>query len=496
MDRRAFLQATGATGTAALLSGSRCAAQDGGGAAGKPNVLFVAIDDLNDWVGCFGGNPQVKTPHLDRLNAEGGMVMMNAHTAATVCCPSRSALLTGVHAHKTGVYGNRNNLRNAPKAKDLVTLPQYFSQHGYHSLSMGKIFHRHPAPGDKGSKKSDAGQWAFDEYVRAKGFAGPISKERPVCGLPAAPGDKSYHSKGFDWGPTVGNDETKMLDHNTASWAAEQLKTRDFEGKPFFMAIGISKPHLPWYVPQKYFDMYPLDEIVLPKTLATDLDDILDRNGRPVYKPHATWRRLQKAGRHKEAVQAYLATITFVDDCVGVLMDGLAESKHADNTIVMLWGDHGWFLGEKQQYGKTKLWQESCRVPMMVKIPGVTPKSKQCMGVVNLIDMYPTLVELCGLPGNPVLDGRSFAPLLRNPDMEWNHPTLTNGCFPGFYRVYDGRHSYISYRQKGAEELYDHERDPLEWKNLASNPDYAEIKAKLRTLVPAVQEPRAPQNPK
>ena len=496
MDRRAFLQTTGAAGTAAFLSGGLCAAQDGGGAADRPNVLFVAIDDLNDWVGCFGGNPQVKTPHLDRLNAEGGMVMMNAHTAATVCCPSRSALLTGVRAHKTGVYGNRNNLRNAPKAKDLATLPQYFSQHGYHSLSMGKIFHRHPAPGDKGSKKSDAGQWAFDEYVRAKGFAGPISKERPVCGLPAAPGDKSYHSKGFDWGPTVGNDETRMLDHNTASWAAEQLKTRDFEGKPFFMAIGISKPHLPWYVPQKYFDMYPLDEIVLPKTLATDLDDILDRNGRPVYKPHATWRRLQKAGRHKEAVQAYLATITFVDDCVGVLMDGLAESKHADNTIVMLWGDHGWFLGEKQQYGKTKLWQESCRVPMMVKIPGVTPKSKQCMGVVNLIDMYPTLVELCGLPGNPVLDGRSFAPLLRNPDMEWNHPTLTNGCSPGFYRVYDGRYSYIAHRKRGAEELYDHERDPLEWKNLANNPDYAEIKARLKALVPGAEEPMAPQNPK
>ena len=189
-----------------------------------------------------------------------------------------------------------------------------------------------------------------------------------------------YHYHAFDWGPTALNDETEMMDYKTASWAAEQLKTRDFEGKPFFMAIGISKPHLTWYVPQKYFDMYPLDEIVLPKTLATDLDDILDRNGRRVYSPTASWLRAEKYGRHNEAVQAYLATITFVDDCIGVLLDGLAESKYADNTIVMIWGDHGWYLSEKQRYGKTQLWEESARVPFMVNVPGVTPKCKSAAG--------------------------------------------------------------------------------------------------------------------
>ncbi len=136
----------------------------------KLNVLFIAIDDLNDWVGCFDGNPQVKTPNLDKFASEGGMVMMNAYAPATVCCPSRSALLTGVHAHKTGVYGNKNNLKNAPKAKDVVTLPEYFSQHGYHSLSMGKIFHRHPLPGDNGSNNSDTGQWAFDEYHKTRRY--------------------------------------------------------------------------------------------------------------------------------------------------------------------------------------------------------------------------------------------------------------------------------------------------------------------------------------
>ncbi len=464
-------------------------------APAKPNVLFIAIDDLNDWVGCFGGNPQVKTPNLDRFAADGGMVMMNAYAPATVCCPSRSALLTGVHAHKTGVYGNKNNLKNAPKAEGLLTLPEYFSQNGYHSLSMGKIFHRHPLPGDAGNTKSDQGQWAFDEYHRTLGGIGPASKQRPVNNLPNLPNEKpSYHYHAFDWGPTALNDETEMLDYKTASWAAEQLTTRDFDGKPFFMAVGISKPHLTWYVPQKYFDMYPLDEIMLPKTLATDLDDVLDRNGKPVYAPTASWLRAEKYGRHKEAVQAYLATITFVDDCIGVLLGGLAQSRYADNTIVMLWGDHGWFLSEKKRYGKTQLWQESCRVPLMVKVPGVTPKSKQCDGVVNLIDMYPTTVELCGLPENPVLDGRSFAPLLRNPDMAWNHPTLTNGCRPGFYRVYDGRYSYIIEQSRGAEELYDHRRDPMEWTNLAGQAEYAVTKTRLRASVPRIEEPKAPEN--
>ena len=471
-----------------------CVQMNGAVAQEKFNVLIIAIDDLNDWVGCFGGNPQVKTPNLDAFNANGAMVMYNACSPATVCCPSRSALLTGVHAYKTGVYGNNNNLRYAPKAKDLVTLPQYFSKHGYHAISMGKIFHRHPAPGDKNNKKSDAGQWAFDEYRNTFPGAGAISKERPVNGLPNLENEKmSYHYIAFDWGPTIGNDETQMKDYKTAQWAAEQLQTRDFDGKPFFMAIGFSKPHLTWYVPQKYFDMYPLDEIEIPKTIANDLDDIVDRNGKKVYGPSSAWLRAEKYGRHKEAVQAYLATITFVDDCVGVLLDGLANSKYADNTIVMLWGDHGWHLGEKQKYGKTQLWQEASRVPLMVKVPGVTPGNKQCGGVVNLIDMYPTLVELCGLPDNPNNDGRSFAGLLQHPGMEWNDPTLTTNSYQ-YHRIYDGRYSYINNMNREAEELYDQSKDPMEWNNLANKPEFAEIKAYLKAYLPKTNEPAAPNN--
>ncbi|RMD84812.1 MAG: iduronate sulfatase [Lentisphaerae bacterium] len=454
------------------------------------NVLFIAIDDLNDWVGCFGGNPQVKTPNFDKFHANGGMVMADAHAPSTVCCPSRTALLTGVHCYKTGVYGNKNKLKRDPKAKDLVTLPEYFSKHGYYTLSMGKIFHKHPVPGQK---ELDSGQWAFDEWHKTFPGVGPASKKRPVCGVPNLPEEKGYHRIGFDWGPTKVNDEKQMKDYKTAVWAAEQLNSRDFGGKPFFMAIGFSKPHLPWYVPQKYFDMYPLDSIKLPKTLADDLDDIVDKNGKPIFRKSTTWLRMEKYGKHKEAVRAYLATISFVDDCLGVLLDGLARSKYADNTIVVIWGDHGWHLGEKQHYGKCTLWQESCRVPLMIKVPGLTPKNKKCYGVVNLIDLYPTLVDLCGLPKNPKNDGRSFAELIRNPDMEWRYPTLTT-YQRGNHRIYDGRYSYIVYSKKGGEELYDHKTDPMEWRNLANNPEYAAIKERLKKYVPKTNEPEAPRN--
>ncbi|NBB78387.1 MAG: sulfatase-like hydrolase/transferase [Verrucomicrobia bacterium] len=385
-------------------------------AAERPNVLFIAIDDLNDWVGVFGGHPQAKTPNLDRLNAMGGMVMYDAHASSTVCGPSRSSLLTGKFPHSTGVYGNNTNIRNAPKAKDLLTLPQYFSQHGYHTLTRGKIFHAHEWEGEP---RADQGQWAFDEWVDPTGWAPPISDERPVNGLISWPGDNSYHSGAFDWGPTKGNDETLTKDHHTARWAAEQLLKRDFD-KPFFMAVGFSQPHLQWWIPQKYFDRFPFDE------------------------------------------------------------------------VIMLWGDHGWHLGEKQYYGKATLWKESSRVPLMVKVPGVTKPNSRSYGIVNLIDMYPTLIQLCGLPPNPENEGRSFAELLHKPEMTWNEPTLTDWT-PGGHRIYDGRYSYIIYKRNGQEELYDLKVDPNEWRNLANNPEYAAIKKRLATYVPEDYEPMAPK---
>jgi arylsulfatase A-like enzyme len=448
------------------------------------NVLFIAVDDLNDWVGCLGGNSQAITPNLDRLAKQQAMVMNKAYCASTVCCPSRSALLTGKSPSTIGVYGNTQNLKKAAKAREVVTLPEYFAKNGYHTLSAGKIFHRHAT-----SEGVDEGQWAFQEVAHpGGGNKGMLWEESPATVL------GTTEQPELTWGACKAPvEETK--DYLACKWAVDQLQS-DFDGKPFFMALGISKPHLSWVVPQQFFDLYPLDKIKPVEIFRDDLDDIVDKNGRRIFKSEiGFFAEIDKANLHKQAQRAYLANISYVDHCLGVLFDALGKSKYADNTIIMLWGDHGWHLSEKMKYGKTDLWEESDRVPFIVRVPGMTPPDFKCDGVVNLLDMYPTLVELCGLPPNPENEGRSFAPLLKNPRMEWNHPTLTTYQFKN-HSLTDGRYRYTWYGGKasGAEELYDHSTDPLEHKNLAANPEYKEIIERFKKHLPAHNEPGSPEN--
>ena len=448
------------------------------------NVLFIAVDDLNDWVGCFGGNPQAITPNLDRLAKQQAMVMNKAYAPSTVCCPSRSALLTGKRAASIGVYGNNQNIKAAPKAKDVVTLPQYFSQHGYHTLSTGKIFHKHAT-----AAGMDEGQWAFDEFATPDGGGkgGMLWEKSPSA---ADGGEKGEE---FRWGAVKAPVE-QTKDYIACQWAADQLQ-RDFDGKPFFLALGISKPHLPWEVPQQFFDLYPLDKLKPVEIVRDDLNDIVGKNGKSLFRPDSRFTATDSANLHLEAQRAYLANISYADYCLGVLLDALAKSKYADNTIIMLWGDHGWHLSEKMKYGKTDLWEESARVPLMVRVPGVSKSDFKCEGVVNLLDMYPTLVELCGLPANAENEGRSFAQLLKNPSMEWNVPTLTTYQYSN-HSFTDGRYRYTWYGGKadGAEELYDHSVDPREHKNLAANPESQEIIARFKQLLPTHNEPDSPRN--
>jgi arylsulfatase A-like enzyme len=421
---------------------------------------------------------------MDRLAKQQATVMNKAYAPSTVCGPSRSALLSGKRASSTGVYGNRENMKYAPKLKDVATLPQYFSQHGYHTLSTGKIFHKHPT-----EEGMDEGQWAFDEFAATSegGKGGMLWEKKP----PAADGNEKGEE--FRWGAVKAPVE-KTKDYIACKWAADQLQ-RDFEGKPFFLALGISKPHLPWEVPQQFFDLYPLDKLKPVDIVRDDLKDIVGKKGNELFRPDSRFEAADKANLHLEAQQAYLANISYVDYCLGVIFDALAKSKYADNTIIMLWGDHGWHLTEKMKYGKTDLWEESCRVPLLVSVPGVTKPDFKCEGVVNLLDMYPTLVELCGLPPNAENEGRSFAPLLKNPSMEWNVPTLTTYQYKN-HSLTDGRYRYTWYGGKadGAEELYDHSVDPLEHKNLAANPESQEIIALFKKYLPAQDEPDAPRN--
>ena len=457
-------------------------------ASAKPlNVLFIAIDDLNDWVGVFGGHPQAKTPNMDKLaKSDGGIIFDMAYCPASVCGPSRSSLLSGIRPSNSGVYGNSNNMKLSPVLKDAETISQYFSRHGYHSLSAGKIFHKHP-----NWSGMDEGQWAFDEWAHPIGRHG-IKESFPLNKLPMSDGSPAK-SKGkeFDWGPTV-NPFEKTSDYASAKWAADQISTRDFDGKPFFLALGISKPHLAWHVPQGFFDMHPLADVIVPEIHLDDLDDIIDAKGKKKFRPSEDFLRIQKYDKFKEVTQAYLAACSYADACIGVTLDALFKSQYKDNTIVVIWGDHGWFLGEKLKYRKTQLWEESNRVPLIIHLPNNKSASTHTEAIVNLIDLYPTLAEYCGLPPKVGLDGRSFSAVLRKPDTQWENPTLTTMGFKN-HSLRGPRYRYTRYAD-GTEELYDHESDPMEWKNLATDPEMEAVMARFRPLLPKYDAPEMPKN--
>ena len=437
-------------------------------AESRPNVLFIAVDDLNDWVGHLGGHPQARTPNIDRL-ARMGVSFTKAYCSAPLCNPSRVSLLTGIEPSKSGVYGNGERFRQKlPKA---LTLMQYFRIHGYTAKGGGKIFHGANRPGDLPS-------WDF--YFKASLIK---SKYRQPANLPT--------SAWAPWGP-LDNEDSDMLDAKVVNWAISELeKTHD---KPFFLACGFTKPHLPWHVPRKYFDLHPLDKIVLPKTLNNDRDDLpafgkkLAREVHDVSGP----RNFAKHGEDHDmvlkynqwyrAVQSYLATISFVDAHVGRLLKTLQNSEYADNTIVVLWGDHGWHLGEKQHWRKHALWETTTRTTLIVSVPGQFQKNRLSRRPVSLIDLYPTLVELCSLPARNGLDGQSIVPLLQNPKRKWDRPVLiTYG--QGNHAVRTERWRYIRYHD-GGEELYDHDSDPQEWTNLANLSRHSLVIERLRKSIP------------
>lgn len=457
-------------------------------AAQQPNVLFISIDDLNDWVGPLGGHPQVKTPSLDQFAKGGSIVFRNAHCPGPICGSSRSALLSGFMPSSSGIYGNSQNMLNSKLIQSHATLPEYFSKQGYYTLSRGKIFHAHAS-----SKGRDVGQWAFDQWDPAQGGT-PVDMKRVTSRnrnlINGKPGPETKHTakRGteFAWGPTrVGKEETK--DYKTAQWAAEQLQKQ--HEKPFFLAVGLSRPHLPFYVPQEFFDLYDPATFKAPEINEKDLEDILQKGtNRPKHKPSADYLWLKQNGLIDEAARAYAAATSYADACLGVIFDELENSPHRENTIVVIWGDHGWHLGEKLRYRKGSGWHESTRVPLIVRLPKMKNRT-DCDRAVNLIDLYPTLIELCELKEKPNLDGRSFAPLLSDPDLAWDHPAVT--IFgEGNTSIHDERFHYMRYSD-GTEEFYDLNSDPMEWKNLIANltDEQSFAQRRLAEFVPRKFEP-------
>ena len=435
--------------------------------AAKPNVLFIAIDDLNDWIGALGGHPQAHTPHLDRL-AQRGVLFTHAYCAAPSCNPSRAALMTGILPSTSGVYFNAQPWRAAmPKA---VTLPQHFTAHGYWSAGSGKIYHgRYPDPA--------SWQTYFPDQKKNKPVD-PLPATRPVNGIP-----KTAH---FDWGP-VSKPASAMGDYKVADWIIGQLE-REHE-KPFFLACGIYRPHLPWYVPRKYFDLFKESEIQLPAVIEKDLKDV-PAPGIKMAKPQGDHARVSKHKQWKKAVHGYLASIAFADEQVGRVLTALEKSTHADNTIIVLWTDHGWHLGEKEHWRKFTLWERAGRTPVMFVVPKGISKSlaqgtRAGMRVdqpVGLIDLYPTLIDLCELGENKALEGQSLVRLLADPKAKWARPALTTyGRNNHALRTTQWR--YIRYAD-GSEELYDHKKDPNEWSNLAGQPQHVKLKKELAEWLP------------
>ncbi len=428
----------------------------------RSNVLFIAVDDLNDWIGCLGGHPDVKTPNIDRL-ASRGLLFTNTYCAAPACNPSRASLLTGILPSTSGVYHNPQPWRKSPVLKDAVTLPQLFMKHGYHVMGSGKIFH---------GRYSDPDSW--HEYWPSKQQqkpGDPMPPNRPLNGFPTV--------TGFDWGP-VDVPDSEMGDWKVTDWVCTQLKKK--QDRPLFLACGIFRPHLPWYVPRKYFDLYPLDRITLPNVKEDDLDDV-PPIGRKIaeLKDHDN---VIKYDQWRQAVQGYLASISFADACIGKVLDALDTSSYADNTIIVLWADHGWHLGEKLHWRKFALWEEATHNPLMFVVPGITKPGSVCRRPVGLIDIYPTLAELCHLEPVTELEGNSLVPLHKNPGRSWERPALTTHGKDN-HSVRSERWRYIRYRD-GTEELYDHDNDELEWHNLAAQPEYAQVKKELARWLPEV----------
>jgi arylsulfatase A-like enzyme len=450
-------------------------------AADRPNVLFIAIDDLNDWVGCLGGHPNAKTPNIDRLAAR-GTLFTNANCQAPTCGPSRASFMSGLHAHTTGVYAQPRSLVSLSGDQrffDGHLLTQHFAANGYRTLGGGKIMNGYPI------------NQAF-EVVGPKSSPGPKS-ERQNYFLP----DLKWAGTQTDWGayPDV---DTKMPDHKIASWAVEQLGQK--HDKPFFLAVGFVRPHVPFYVPQKWFDQFPLDKIVLPDVRSDDLDDVpaISRAMHELPKfPTMAFLQKDDNKQFRLCVQAYLACSMFVDHQVGRVLDALDKSPHAKNTIVVLFSDHGYHLGEKHRVAKHSLWEEAVRVPLIVSRPG-DPTPKRCGRPVGLIDLYPTLLDLCELPEKTSNEGQSLVPLLNDPKADWRFATLTTYAREN-HTLRSENFRYIRF-EDGSEELYDHRSDPNEWKNLAGDADQVVTLTKFRQLIPKQNAPyhkavrRAPIN--
>lgn len=479
----------------------------------RPNVLFIACDDMNDWVGFLKGHPDTLTPNMDRL-AKRGIVFERAYCASPICGPSRAAVLTGLTPETSGVYNNQGTYLD--RVPDAVTLPKFFKNHGYLVMGAGKINHAMGCvvpdnyhefgpdagaiggpftwqelsmkPGKDEKRKDIAGisddiesGIVKDVYPGKVIERGTLKHTLPLNGIDNRTDRPANGYNTFDWGPvSVGDDE--MPDGKMASWAEQKMKA-DYT-VPFFMAVGFYRPHQPWYAPAQYFKPFEGKALALPPTRDQDLADLGEAARQYAHYPWSgSFATVQKYNQWQDAIRGYLASIHFVDAQVGRLLDALDASPYAGNTIVVLWSDHGWELGEKEHWGKHSPWEGSMRVPMVI-IPPKNMKlpAGRSQGFASLLDLYPTLADMCGLKVPAGLDGKSLKPVITGAQKEVrDHIVTTLGR--STFSIRKGDSKLIRYYD-GSEEFYDLKKDPNEFDNQIGTQGYSDTISALRKLAP------------
>jgi arylsulfatase A-like enzyme len=445
-----------------LLLSSICFA-DSAVQQNKPNILFIAIDDMNDWVGYMGGHPQAVTPNLDALAAK-GVVFDNATCPAPGCSPSRNALLYGIEPFNSGLYAFYDNEEiHVGLQEKYISLPRFLKENGYGTFGAGKIHH-----GYRGKEI----EWT--DYHQ------PTSHK---LNLDVESGYQVNKSFKMSFCPTT-NPYDEHPDHKVASYGIDVLKQK--HDKPFFLAVGIVKPHLPFICPKEFFDLYP-DPVDPPRILENDLADI-PWVGKSMAKLSDD-NRFKKDNAWDKVRRAYLACNSWADYNIGRVLDALEESPYADNTIIVLWSDHGYGQGEKRHFRKFALWEETTRVPFIIwdRREKKTPEGRIVKDGVSLINIYKTLAEMTGLDAPAYLDGYSLVPYLKDTSLPLPTPSICSWG-RGNYALRDADYRYIRYFD-GSEELYSHEKDPDEWTNLADNPEYAAVKDRMAKYFPANEAP-------
>ncbi|MCB1086988.1 MAG: sulfatase [Verrucomicrobiae bacterium] len=461
-------------------------------ASEKSNVLFIAVDDLSNALGCYG-DPVAVTPHIDRLAAS-GVRFDRAYNQIPLCNPSRASILTGLRPDQTRVYDLDRHFR--AEVPDAVTLPQWFRQQGWFSARVGKLYHYDVPRGIGSNGLDDPASW--DQVINPKGRdvadEGLITNAEPHRPVSAA----------LSWLAAEGADE-EQTDGMIASEAIEIMKER--KDQPFFLGVGFFRPHTPYVAPKRYFDLYPPEKITFPFAPEDDRADIpvaafAHNNPVPNYNlPVETCL---------QAKQAYYACVSFIDAQVGRLLDALEDTGLAEKTIVVFWSDHGYHLGEHQGiWQKRTLFEEAARAPFLIRFPGAKGNGQACGRVVEFVDLYPTLTDLCGLgtPGGVPLTGRSLRPLLDDPVSPWAGQAVTQILRPAddrlpeavmgrSLRTEEWRYTEWNGGESGVE-LYDHETDPHEFRNLAidPSPELRETMGRLRQDLDRKAEPLPPSTP-